>query len=413
MASVKDLWPWLAGVIIIAGIAAQNAALVALGFALALACGVALLWSRWSLRRLFYERIVPEDHAFPDESIDVTLRITNRKPLPLPWIEVRDTFPEAMTGEGQREGLRSRGQPNQLSMEWRTSAGAYDKISRNYTLRAPERGVYELGPANIRTGDPFGLFPEEREGVHNNRITVYPRIVDLEEQVIPSRRPFGEVAGGLRIFEDPSRIAGLRDYEPGDSFRRVDWNATARAGKLQSRVYDPTSSHHLLICLNTATLTPAWAGFIPELFEGSITIAASLALQAQDQRYALGLVASSSVLDGDRAIRIPPGRRPEQLIRVLEALATITPYVLEPLSRILDREEHSMSVGTTLAIVTPIMPEDLVLTLQRLRRRGYRLIVFSPSGNRWGSELDGIEVRHLTWPDVHSSSFERPAEAPA
>ena len=163
-------------------------------------------------------------------------------------------------------------------MEWRTSAGAYDKISRNYTLRAPERGVYELGPANIRTGDPFGMFPEEREGVHNNRITVYPRIVGLEEQVIPSRRPFGEIAGGLRIFEDPSRIAGLRDYEPGDSFRRVDWNATARVGKLQSRVYDPTSSHHLLICLNTATLTPSWAGFIPELFEGSITIAASLAL---------------------------------------------------------------------------------------------------------------------------------------
>ena len=73
--------------------------------------------------------------------------------------------------------------------------------------------------------------------------------------------------------------------------------------------------------------------------------------------------------------------------------------MLEPLSKLLDREEHSMSVGTTLAFVTPIMPEDLVLTLQRLRKRGYRLIVFSPSGNRWGSELDGIEVRHLTWPD--------------
>jgi uncharacterized protein (DUF58 family) len=240
---------------------------------------------------------------------------------------------------------------------------------------------------------------------------VYPRIVNLDEQVLPSRRPFGEVAGGLRIFEDPSRIAGLRDYEPGDSFRRVDWNATARAGTLQSRVYDPTSSHHLLICLNTATLTPSWAGFIPELFEGSITIAASLALQAQDQRYALGLLASSSVLEGDQAIRIPPGRRPEQLIRVLEALATITPYVLEPLSKLLDREEHTMSVGTTLAIVTPIMPEDLVLTLQRLRKRGYRLVVFSPSGNRWGAELDGIEVRHLTWPDPRASSYAPPAEA--
>jgi uncharacterized protein (DUF58 family) len=407
---VRDAWPWVVAVVLITGAIAQNAAVIVLGVAIGAACIGALVWSRYAPRRLFYERIVPEDHAFPDEEVVVTLRVTNRKPLPLPWIEMQDSFPEAMRSD---DPLSTYGSSNtgRLGVSWTTSAAAYDKIFRDYVLKAPERGVYELGPASVRTGDPFGLFPQQRMGVQNTRILVYPRIVDVGEQALPARRPFGERTGGLRIFEDPARVSGLRDYEPGDLLRRVDWNATARLGRIQSRIYDPTSSHHLLVCLNTATLTPHWAGFVPELFEGGITIAASLAKQAHEQRFAVGLLATSSVADAHRAIRVPPSRTEGQLIRMLEALAIITPYVLDSLAAMLDREEHRLALGTTLAIVTAIMPEDLVITLQRLRRRGHKLVVLSPSGNRWQAELEGIEVRHVSWPEQASAFAPPPPEA--
>jgi uncharacterized protein (DUF58 family) len=397
--------------VLIVGVAAQNAAVILLGFAIGVVSLGAQLWSKLSLRRLFYERIVSEDHAFPGEEIGVTLRVNNRKALPLPWIDVRDAFPESMNADAPDLEIRPIHQSNQTSVEWMTSAGPYEKVSRAYGLRAPARGIYYLGPASIRTGDPFGLFPEQRSGLEPTKLTVYPRPADIGEHPIPSRRPFGENVGGLRIFEDPSRVSGMRDYQPGDSLRRIDWNATARLGKLQSRVYDPTTSHHLFVCLNTATMTPSWAGFMPELFEGAITIAASLALQAHDERYAVGLLATSSVADADESIRISPSRAPEQLIRVLEALAVVTPYVLDSLAAMIDREEHRMAVGTTLAIVTATMPEELVVTLQRLRRRGHRLFVLSPSGNRWQNELEGIDVRHIDLPGITQSMFARPAGA--
>ena len=44
-----------------------------------------------------------------------------------------------------------------------------------------------------------------------------------------------------RLYEDPTRIAGVRSYTPGDSLMRVHWRATARTGQLHSKVYEPST----------------------------------------------------------------------------------------------------------------------------------------------------------------------------
>lgn len=435
---IRDLYPWFAGGLVVAGLATQNAALAAIGFAVGIVCYGATLWSRWALSRLEYARILPEDHAFPGEDLEMTLRFTNKKPLPLTWLEVRDAFPEALV-PAERTGSEGEfapvGMPHVLGVDWRTSVAAYTRASKPLGLRAGARGLYRLGPATIRSGDPLGLFPDQRVDHTESRIIVYPRTAELPQVTIPSRRPYGEQKGGPRIFEDPARIAGLRDYQPGDPLRRVDWNATARVGRMQSRVYEPTTTHNLVVCLNTATMTPDWAGYIPELFERSITVAASIARQAHEQKYAVGLLATSTVVEtlsaadqtqdmlrdvtremevrreveaGRRdtsrvlggSIRIMPARRTEQLVRVLEALALIGPFVLEPLSRLLDREEHRLPTGATLVVVTGVMPAELADTLLRLRQRRYPVLVLSTSGEAWGDLLPGIEVADCSGVDA-------------
>ncbi|MDP9237749.1 MAG: DUF58 domain-containing protein [Chloroflexota bacterium] len=394
---LRDAWPYGAGALIIVGVAAQNGAVAALGFAVLLACGAAMLWARWSLRRLTYERYVPEDHAFTGERLAVTLRMTNRKLLPLPWIEARDHFPEPLVTD--RTGFAITGDVKTLGLEWRTSAGAYERVGRELELRCPARGVYSIGPVDLRSGDAFGLFSNERTDERRTHIVVYPKTVDLGNLALPAMRPYGDAPRGVPVFEDPARVAGIRDYRPGDSLRRVDWHATARLGKMQSRVYEPTSSQHLLVCLNTQTVTPSWSGWISELLERSIVVAASIARDAYDRRYSVGLLANSTVPDADRSIRIAPGRRPEQFIRMLEALAVITPFVLEPMAAMLDREEHALSIGTTVAIVSGIMPPELAATALRLRRRGHQVVVLSTSGEAWPDLLGDIPVRDVSAAD--------------
>ena len=433
---LREGWGYFAAALVILGLFTQNAAVATLGFAVALACYGATLWARYSLRRVLYERIIPEDHAFAGERLSVTLRVTNRKPLPLPWIEITEQFPETMLAA--EPGGDFRPHLGSVALEWRTSVGAYERVSRSVDVYCPERGVYNIGPTVLKSGDAFGLFTEQRDEERPSHIIVYPRTIEIGDMALPSRRPYGESAGGMRVFEDPARVSGIRDYRPGDSLRRIDWNATARLNKLQSRVYEPTSSQHLLICLNTQTMTPAWAGYIPDVLEHSITIAASMARDAYDRRYSVGLLANSSFPETNRAwahrggdalsdlmrakdlraradaarasiaaaplrkttppgsIRIPPGRRPEQFIRVLEALAVVTPFVFEPLSAMLDREEHRLTAGTTIAIVTGLMPSDLAATLLRLRRRGQQIVVLSTTGDLWHEQLGEIDVRDVS-----------------
>lgn len=392
---LREAWVMIAVITVVVGVASGNAAVVALGAGVAIACYGAKTWARIALDRVTYDRSVPEDRAFTGERVQAHLRITNRKRLPLPWIDVRDRFPEEMVDDGADEFARA-GPVGRLQSDWRTSVGGHQRVSRSVELYCPARGVYEIGPARLRAGDLFGLFSDDRDDDRRTRVIVYPRTVTLDDLGLPARRPYGERRGGLPVFEDPSRVAGVRDYRPGDSLRRIDWSATARSGALQSRVYEPSSSMQLLLCVNVQTLEPAWAGFVPDVLERTIAVAASLARDAYDRRYAIGMLANGTLPEADRAIRIAPGQRPEQYIRVLEALAVITPYVLGPLSAMLDAEEHRIPVGTTIAVMTGVMPQPLVHTLVRLRGRGHRVIVLDTAGGDWAGELAGISVHDVS-----------------
>ncbi len=394
---LRAIWPWLGALAIIVGIATRNGVAAMLGIAALLAFAAARQWSRWSLQRLAYERLIPEDHAFPGARVSMVLRLTNRKLLPLPWLEATEQFPEALASE--QPELPPGHQPETIRLDWRTSVGANQRVIRRVELRAPARGIYQIGPVRLRSGDPFGFFGEERIDAQRARVIVYPETVSLPDLRLPARHPYGEDSGGMPMFEDVSRVAGLREYAPADSLRRIDWKATARSGVLQSRVYEPASSRHLLICLNAQTLVPAWSGYLRDVFERSIVVAASVARDAYDRRFTVGLLSNASVLDADRSIRVAPGRRPEHFIRILEALAMVTPFVLEPLSSLIACEEHRLAVGTTVVAVTGLMTDDLAATLKRLEERGHAVVVLSTAGERFPGLPGDIAVHDLSYID--------------
>jgi uncharacterized protein (DUF58 family) len=70
---------------------------------------------------------------------------------------------------------------------------------------------------------------------------VYPKVVPLPKYDFASERPIGEIRLQNRLFEDPTRTAGVRQYVLGDPLQRVHWKITARTGQLHCRVYEPTT----------------------------------------------------------------------------------------------------------------------------------------------------------------------------
>ena len=173
-----------------------------------------------------------------DETIELDVHLSNGKFIPVPWIEVRELIPQETIVTGGR--TRASGLPRTSSFYRNTSLRQHEQLKWPLRLRTTVRGYFRIGPTRLRSGDLFGFFESERDFVRQHAIIVYPKIYALPDLGLGSARPFGEQRGGHRIYEDPLRVIGVRDYVPGDPLKRVDWKATARVGRLQSRLYEPS-----------------------------------------------------------------------------------------------------------------------------------------------------------------------------
>src|SRR5262249_16314124 len=185
--------------------------------------GAARYWNRHCLDAVEYTRTLGEHRIFPGESAPLTLHVANRKLLPLPFLEVEDEIPEGLETRLGRRHVTSRPKvhalANSASLLW------WERVSWPYELSSRRRGFYRIGPAHLRSGDVFGFFRREEAVETWDYLIVYPRVVPLERLGIPSRQLFGERKSPQRIFEDPSRTVGVRDYTREDSLKRIHWKA--------------------------------------------------------------------------------------------------------------------------------------------------------------------------------------------
>jgi len=368
-------WIYLALFLIPMAFASDVRALLVISALLLTIIPAAWLWNRLSLEQITYQRSFGERRAFPGEIVDVTLRVSNQKLLPLGWLLVEDQWPPALPPEEGRLFLSPGGQVgyclNAFSIRW------FERINRRYRVRCTRRGFYPFGPVRLVSGDIFGLFRRQTKSDHLDWLIVYPRVLPLETLGFPPKEPFGEVKATWRLFEDPSRAVGIRDYQPDDAFRHIHWKASARRQELQVKVYEPTTSHNLVVFCNVTTMPKHWQGIRPLLLEKTISVAASIANYAFAQRYEVGIVANGCIPHSDQSIKVLPSRRPDQLARVMEALAAVTSFATSSIEALLLAESPRLPWGSTLVVVTAVITDDLLDALLRLHKAGRRLVLVS------------------------------------
>ncbi len=383
---------WIGGcvVLVFAGALTGSAPLFGLGALVLGAGGAARLWARLSLEQVEYRRELAERRAFTGEEVGLRLRLANRKWLPVPWIEVRERLPEAAPATDAHTSPS--GLQGVVYLSRSTALRSGDRIEWPLTMLAARRGYHRLGPARLTSGDLFGLFEREKSAGGADTLIVYPRTYPLPDIGLGSDRPFGELRGGRRIFPDPVRVIGVRDYVPGDPLKQVDWKATARAGRLQSRLYEPSRALAVVVALDVMTLAHTWEGMDPVLLERGVTVAASVARAAFESHAAIGLLTNGALPEADRPIRLGAGRRPDQLARVLEALAGANPFAMAPLAAELERRGEALPIGASVVVVAALMTDDLVASIERLRRERHEVRVVKTSSAPWSVDTGSIPV---------------------
>jgi uncharacterized protein (DUF58 family) len=393
-----DAWILVGIVLTLVGLATNSRLLTAAAACLFVIAAAGWAWNGLSLFGLSYTRRLSETRAFLGETVELTLEVRNRKFLPVTWLQIIDIFPSSLPLDNPVGGMaqvRINRTTNlgEFTSFW--SAGAFGRLTRRFTVHCTRRGYHTYGPALLSTGDAFGMFGRKGKLPVQQRLIVYPRVYRVAELGLPAKNPFGERAAEARLVEDPLRTAGIRNWQPADGLKRVHWKATARHDELLSRVYEPSQEPQILIFLNVATLERHWLGHIPELMERAISVAGSLAALCAELRLPVGLIANGFMPGSDQPLRLLPGRSPDQLMRILELLATVTGFAAEPIEDLLLHESPRLPWGSTLLVVTAIAHETLLATLLDLQRAGRKVVLFTLAERPPVERLPGITVYHL------------------
>lgn len=368
-----ELWPVISGLLVFVGLLASNGLLLVVGSLVALVWLAARVWERYCFRKVTYDRQFGLRRAFIGDAVDYTVALNNDKPLPLIWVEAQDPFPEGLelAGAVVRGATLETNRHHSIT----TSLLPYQRATWKFTMRCLRRGYHRIGPVRMRSSDIFGFTATETRLAGVDEILVYPRVIDLGQLLTPPQHPFGSARGRMPLYHDTNRIKGQRDYRPDDPLKHIDWKATARAGQLQTRVFEPAVALNMLIALNGSTSDYVWQGTNRRLFERAVTAAASAASLADRRGYGYGLLSNAVASYSGKWLSVPVGASSAQLPMTLEALAMAAPYVVAMLPDVFHAERDRLPAGATVLFVTGAITDALHSQLSAIAGRGYRLTV--------------------------------------
>ena len=362
-------------VLLIAAWNGQVFIVILLGLAISAAV-LGKLWSRYSLRRVGCGRTVSEDRVFAGETIELKVRLVNRKILPLPWVQLSHMVPgqleiqDATPESGQSDDWRIMGYSS--SLFW------YSAVSWRHTLLCRKRGYYPLGNLTVTSGDIFGLYPRSNIYPSDDTIIVYPRIFPIEQFGLPSINPLGETQAKRRIFEDQTRPIGVREYTPHDSPRYIHWKASARHQNLQVKVFEPTTTLKIALFLAVESFhSGAEADFAL-----GVSAAASLANYVIQKRSQVGLFANTRSPFFNEPIQMAPAGGNAQMVGILEALARVTPQPKGTFAEFFQDVYGALPWGTTCVFIIDEPLPAFPALLSGLKEGGFKSVVLQTGEQR-------------------------------
>ncbi len=288
--------------------------------------------ARASLRELTVSARFP-DHIFAGEAAPVIVTLRNTKRL-LPsfstLVEARGPV-ETVAGVGtKRRRARARFQKRALAyfVYVPHSAAAEQRVEQLF----PERGHVLITGFELSTRFPFGFLRRRRRlGARTVDLIVYPKPEAIGDELHLLPMYAGRSASLRRgVGHD---LFSLRDYQPQDDLRHIDWKATARARRLTVREFTSEDERRITVILDTR-LTDGTAEAKASVERG-VTLAASLTKHFIDER------AEVRLMVGTERGRFGSGL--EHLYECLRRLALAAPQVetSEFFSEVAEIEEAS------------------------------------------------------------------------
>ncbi len=401
---MPNLIPFLVVLFLVAALL-QVDFLFTVGYLLLIAVVVTRLWVRYAATHVRVQRCLTS-RAFIGDDVPVQVRVTNIGRLPLLWVDVRDSFPAALASPPfYRQVL---------------SLAPHETRRFHYSLTCRRRGYYPLGPFAVQTGDWLGLHSAidvavpHAVRVEDEYLIVYPQVMSLEHLGLPTHSPLATLPTRAALVEDPVRIMGVRDYQYGDSMRRMHWTSSARLGQWLVKRYEPAIARDTLIALDLCSESYEQR-FRYDAPEMAIVAAASLAnhiVIREGLAAGLSALAWDPLTESQQAFSLPPRNERAHLMGILEILARADVTTM-------GEDDHEASIafagfvrhealhlpwGTTVIAISGQASPALLDTLAQLHEGGFAVALIlarrglTAQDLRERAQVLGVPLYHV-WTD--------------
>lgn len=295
---------FLTGLLLFVALLYRQTGLITLALLILLMVNGARLWSRLSLaglRGLFY---ADKEKVFPGEKIVLKAQVENTGILPV-WSAVKIPVGKMLLPPSEGSGELC----GESGLLWK------QRVTWQWELSPQRRGCYQLGPAELAAGDPFGFFQRKKGVPFPGEVVVFPRLIPLKDFPFLRDEFFG-TKGSKSPIQDPVYPVATRDYLHGRPARYIHWKASARHLRLQEKLFEPTTHGRVLLVVEVKQFAENGA---EESFERTLEAVASLAVKLDQNGYSVGVVSNGSLVGGRPAV-LPSARGSAQLSAILELL---------------------------------------------------------------------------------------------
>lgn len=244
-----------------------------------------------------------KESAEIEESVVYRLRV--HAPTPHPRITVTVTPPVA---------AETPDEPQTLSL-----AADTDEASLTFQTRVGIAGTHEMPAPRIDFSDRHDLLTASAKADEPSSMTILP--------AVPRKIHIGQGGAEVAAFGEHEtdqqgtgiQPAELRQYQPGDTSRHIDWKATARLNEPYVREFEAETDRQTIILLDQRDSMAVG----PEgrtMFAYAREVAMSLATKARDYGDPLGLY----TVEQSRLTVQPPATTPSHYQRIRDQLLNAT-----------------------------------------------------------------------------------------
>lgn len=324
----------------------------------------AWLWNRFALSRLDIQIKDSRVCAFPGSTFQLSCKISNRKFLPLMWVEVLFPLPKNGCVEPADEE-NSKMVFEEASGEEVPGACArlswllwHQESQLDIPLKAVRRGICTFTRASAASGDGFGLGAKEKSVSLDIQpvFVVYPAVMPVQINDLTQSTSDTE-AGHNGYLEDITLLKMNRVYQPGDPVKKVNWRQLAGQNIMMTNIYETifpkmmtflldlssfrtyTSEKNNMTCEDIVIWTP-----LSDELEEMISITASSILRLADTGICCGLIIPG-LPDQNAVIHYPArhGSDPENLLYSLASVSYRDEEAVVPYDRLM---ENAIFFGT-------------------------------------------------------------------